>query len=163
MEEDKILNEGGINGLGLGLINTNSQDFKALQQAIKRFSKNLTEEQKLENRLLSIRFQMEAYLNQEEPEKIVPAGKFLKDFLRALKIKNKDFAAYIDYEESNLSAVLSGNRKINTDLALKFGKIFKVNPAIWLHIQSKNELLELKAEKEDQYDQYELEELLRKS
>ena len=30
MSKNKFINEGGIKGLGMGLINTNSKDFKAL-------------------------------------------------------------------------------------------------------------------------------------
>lgn len=38
-------------------------------------------------------------------------------------------------------AVLKGRRKINSELAIKLGQIFKIDPAIWLHIESKNELI----------------------
>lgn len=163
MNNGRIINAGGINGLGIGLIDLNSKDFKELQNAIKNHSVNLVEERRIENGMLSIRFQMEEYLNKDKPERIVPPGEFLKEFVKLLKIKNKTLAGYISYEESNLSAIFNGKRKINVDLALKFGKIFKVDPAIWLHIQSKNELLELELEKEEFYDNFGLEDLLKKA
>ena len=48
-------------------------------------------------------------------------------FLLSLRIKKKAFAEYIDYKESNLSAIFKGRRRINPDLAIKFGEIFRVN------------------------------------
>lgn len=74
-----IINEGGINGSGEGLVNTNSKEFKYLQRMIKEASMAQSEQQKTENRFLSIRFQMEAYL-REETEVIIPAGKSKSEF-----------------------------------------------------------------------------------
>lgn len=105
---------------------------------------------------------MESYLNSAT-DKIILAGEFIEKYLKVIKIKKKDFAKYINYEESNLSALLKGRRKINTDIALKLGKIFKMNPEIWLHLESKNELIgETKNKKED-YDKYSLQDLLKKT
>lgn len=64
MKTDQI-NAGGINGLGEGLINTNSQDFKHLKEMIKGMSSNQEEGERIENELLYIRFQMESYLNED--------------------------------------------------------------------------------------------------
>jgi plasmid maintenance system antidote protein VapI len=161
MKEKKI-NIGGVNGLGEGLINTNSAEFIALKEMIQNLSSEQSAEEEIENRFLSIRFQMESYLNRM-PEQIILAGDFLEQFLKAIKVKKKDFAAYIQYEESNFSALLKGRRKINSDLALKLGKIFKINPAIWLHIESKNELIRESEGKEELYEQYSLKDLLKKA
>lgn len=163
MSKNKTINAGGINGLGTGLINLNSNDFKELRRIIKKSAESLKEEKRIENQLLSIRFRMEEYLNQAEPKEIIPVGNFLKEFFVVLKIKNIAFAEYIGYESSNLSAILNGRRKINPDLAIKFGIIFQIDPVIWLHIQNKNELLELKRERKESYDHYRLDDLLRKA
>lgn len=162
MAKKEIINAGGINGLGVGLINTNSKEFQELQSIIKQAAVGIGEEERLENHFLSIRFQMENYLNEPQPEKIIPAGQFLKKFIDALHIKHKDFAKYIGYEESNLSALINGKRRISPVLAIKFGRIFKINPTIWLHIQSKNDLL-IEAEKgKSGYAKYSLNDLLKK-
>jgi plasmid maintenance system antidote protein VapI len=153
-----IINEGGINGSGEGLVNTNSKEFKYLQRMIKEASMAQSEQQKTENHFLSIRFQMEAYL-REETEVIIPAGNFLEQFIEVIQVRKKDFANYIDYEATNLAATLKGRRKINPDMAIKLGRIFNINPALWLHIESKNELKKEIIESKLDYTHYSLQEL----
>lgn len=162
MKKEKEINAGGINGLGEALVNTNSRDFIELKSMIKKLSSSQSEEERIENGFLSIRFQMESYLNNPSGQ-IIPAGVFLEKFLEVISVKKKDFAKYIDVEESNLSALLKGRRKINADLARKLGEIFKVDPSIWLFIESRNELAihEVK-EKEEPYGKYSLDDLLKK-
>ena len=162
MKKRKIINEEGINGLGIGVVNTNSEEFKELQRLIIAKSKKQSKKKILENKLLSLRFQMESYLDKQNSE-IVEVGWFLKEFLKELGIKNKVFAEYIEFQESNLSALFKGNRKINTDLALKLGKIFRVDPTLWIHIQSKNELLRMGEENKKEYQKYNINDLLKKA
>ncbi|MEM1324483.1 MAG: hypothetical protein AAGI23_00935 [Bacteroidota bacterium] len=159
MENKSFLNEGGINGLGEGLVNTNSEDFKYLQRAIKEASMAQSPEQRMENQLLSIRFQMESYLDTSD-EQIIHAGSFLEQLLTILKIKKKDFARYVDYEATNLTAILKGRRKINSDMALKLGRIFNINPVIWLQVESKNELKREMMKRQQSYDHYSLQGLM---
>jgi hypothetical protein len=64
MKTDQI-NAGGINGLGEGLINSDSRDFKHLKEIIKGRSSNQEEGERIENEFLSIRFQLESYLNED--------------------------------------------------------------------------------------------------
>ena len=161
MRNQKIVNEGGIIGTGEGLVNQNSKEFKELQKIIKSRSKELAESEIVANQLLSLRFQMESYLEKDDPKEVIQAGEFLEEFVDAIKIKKKDFAEYIEYKESNLSAIFKGRRKINIDLAIKFGEIFRVDPVIWLHIQSKNELLEIIERDKERYEKYKLEDLLK--
>ena len=161
MSNQKIVNEGGIIGTGEGLVNQNSKEFKELQKIIKSRSKELAESEIVANQLLSLRFQMESYLEKDDPKEVIQAGEFLEEFVDAIKIKKKDFAEYIEYKESNLSAIFKGRRKINIDLAIKFGEIFRVDPVIWLHIQSKNELLEIIERDKERYEKYKLEDLLK--
>eukprot|EP01024_Parvocaulis_polyphysoides_P048009 TRINITY_DN4553_c0_g4_i1.p2 TRINITY_DN4553_c0_g4~~TRINITY_DN4553_c0_g4_i1.p2 ORF type:complete len:165 (-),score=19.87 TRINITY_DN4553_c0_g4_i1:139-633(-) len=161
MSNQKIVNEGGIIGTGEGLVNQNSKEFKELQKLIKTRSKELAESEIVANQLLSLRFQMESYLETGDPKEVIQAGEFLEEFVDAIKIKKKDFAEYIEYKESNLSAIFKGRRKINIDLAIKFGEIFRVDPVIWLHIQSKNELLEIIERDKERYEKYKLEDLLK--
>ena len=156
-----MINEGGIIGSGEGLVNQNSREFKELQRMIKERSVGMKESEWIANQLFSIRFQMESYLDTAQPEQLKGAGRFLEEFIAVLKIKKKAFAEYIDYKESNLSAIFSGKRKINTDLAIKFGEIFNVDPVIWLHIQNKNELIETLKENKSKYERYKLKDLLR--
>lgn len=106
---------------------------------------------------------MKSYLDDKNPEELIQAGSFLEKFVETLNIKKKVLAKYIGYKESNLSAVFKGKRKISIDLAIKFGEIFKVDPATWLHIQSKNELLEILQSDRAKYEKYQLKDLLEES
>ena len=164
MSTEKEINAGGINGLGQGLINTNSTEFQQLRAMIQGAYQRQPQRQQLENRMLSIRFQMESYLNAPlEQEEYQAAGEFLRMYLRALDVTAAAFAQYIGYEKSNLSALMNGRRKINPSLAIKLGRIFKVNPVIWLHLEVKNELTrEQRSQTKDTYHQYSLTDLLAK-
>ncbi|MEZ4847149.1 MAG: hypothetical protein R3B93_00660 [Bacteroidia bacterium] len=110
MKKKQSINDEGVNGLGVGVVNTNSLEFKELQRIINLRSGQQSKKEILENKLLSIRFQMENYLLKQENQ-IVEAGWFLKQFLNELNIKNKTFADYIGFQESNLSSLFSGKRK----------------------------------------------------
>ena len=158
----KDVNPGGINGTGKGIVNTNSKDFKALRTAIKEHAKNQTTLDRIRYELISLKFQMEDYISNDEPSTKIEVGEFLRKHLKAIKIKNKDFAKYIELEESNLSAVIRGRRKINLDLAFKLGQIFNLDPNLWLLIQSKNELLGVDNKKKLDYQKYRLDDLLKK-
>lgn len=158
----KKIKDEGINGLGIGVVNTNSKEFKELQRIIIERSKKQPKKNIFENKLLSLRFQMESYLDGKDSA-IIEVGWFLKEFLRELEIKNKKFAEYIGFQESNLSALFTGKRKINIDLALKLGKIFRVEPTLWMHIQSKNELIRLETENKKEYQKYSIDDLLKKA
>jgi addiction module HigA family antidote len=162
MTKKRNIKPGEIIGTGEDLVNQNSQDFKALQKAIRARSEELEESEKIAHQLLSLRFQMESYLEEASPKRMKQAGEFLEAFITALHIKKKDFARYIGYKESNLSAIFSGKRKINTDLAIKFGEIFRLDPVLWLSIQNKNELLELFNSDKAKYEKYQLKDLLEK-
>ena len=122
MEKTKMINIGGINGSKEGIIDYQSSDFQSLQARIKTSAASQDEAQKINNAFLSIRFQMETYLH-EGSDKIVLAGEFIEQFLAAIKVKKKYFAAYIEKDEANLSGLLKWRRKIKSDLAIKFGRI----------------------------------------
>ena len=138
-KQQKFINEGGVNGLGEALVNQNAESFKELKRIISAKSQGQTEASRTENELLSIRFQIESYVN-ERREDIIPPGTFIEKMIAAIGVTKARFSQYIDYDYSNLIAVLKGRRKINPDLAIKIGKIFGINPVVWLHVESKNEL-----------------------
>ncbi len=149
-----------IVGFGHTHVNQNTAEFKALKAAIIKASKEIPEPQRIRNHLYSQKLKMESYLAKENPPEIIPVGTFLKRFIEALNITKTAFAAYLGYKDSNLSAVMNGKRKINLDLALKLGSIFCVDPALWLQVQSKNELLAILAEDKEKYAKYQLADLL---
>jgi len=154
-----MVNEGGINGTGKGIVNTNSKDFKGLQNAIIEHAKKQSPEDKIKYKLISLKLQMQTYISKEDVKEKIEVGEFLKRHLKAINIKNKQFANYIEIEESNLSSIINGRRKINIDTAFKLGQLFNINPNFWLLVQSKNELLEVRKNK---YQKYKLKDLLKK-
>lgn len=158
--QTKLINPGGITGSGKGLVNTNSSDYKGLQEAILEHAHKQTPQEKIRYKLASLRFQMERYLAEQYPGRIIDAGEFLKKHIDAIGIKNKEFANFIDLEESNLSAILNGRRKINTELGLKLGQVFDTDPNLWFQIQTRNELLRMNNKRTLGKKQYKLEDLL---
>lgn len=158
----RIINEGGINGLGEGVVNINSEDFKILREKIQTQSSLMSLDEQRSNILLSYRFQMESYLRDLNIS-LKSLGYFIKGLLKELGIKSKDLANYLDYEESNFSAFLNGRRKINADLALKLGRIFCISPSLLLHIQSLNELKSYEKDNREKYLDYNIDDLLAKA
>lgn len=160
MAKEKFINEGGVSGTGKGVVNVNSKEFLAVRKMIEETSALQDEERKIKTDIRSVCFQMEDYLADESPSKIKPVGWFLNQLIQSAKVKNKDFAAYIGIQPSNLSALIKGTRRINIELALKLDGIFLVNPALWLHIQNKNDLLKMTDQQSAVFRQYSLEDLL---
>jgi len=163
MANKKFLNPGGINGTGTGVVNVNSEDFKALQRTILEEVKNQTPEERMKYALIALHIQMKTYISKDYDRAYRSVGDFLKGYIKAIGIKNKTFAQYIEIEESNLSAIIRDKRKITLNLALKLEQIFGVDAGIWLQIQSKNELQKLKEERKNDYQKYQLADLLKKA
>ena len=149
------------NGLLTNQMDVNSTDFAKFQSKLLNKSRARTQEQNLNIELLALKYNIEDYLNNDDNEDVKIAGEFIKQYLRTLRIKQNRFAEYIGIKPSNLSKLLKGERPINYELALILGRIFKVNPMIWIEIQAKNELLRLKQVKHQELFKYSLKDLLR--
>ncbi|RLD91110.1 MAG: addiction module antidote protein, HigA family [Bacteroidetes bacterium] len=149
------------NGLLTNQMDVNSTDFDKFQAKLLNKSRARTQEQNLNIELLALKYKIEDYLNNDNNEDVKIAGEFIKQYLRTLRIKQNRFAEYIGIKPSNLSKLLKGERPINYELALILGRIFKVNPMIWIEIQAKNELLRLKQVKHQELFKYSLKDLLR--
>jgi len=158
MKEEFYFTDTRIIGTGKPVDST-TEEFKQFAAMVAEHSKNRSPEDKRRTILFGLKLKIWDYMKVEKTEKITTAGEFLAMFLKELNIKNKSFAKYIGYEESNLSALCKGRRKINIDLAIKLGKIFDMKPSTWLNIQSKNDLLKAEQENTDKYDDYKLADL----
>lgn len=152
----------GIIGDGSGLINPNSEDFRILREEIARRSSDIPDDKKMQIRIKGVTYRMESYVNDRSVEKLISAGSFLKELVDIINVPHKDFATYIGMKNTNLSAIYRGRRRINHDLAMKLGHIFTMSPALWLNIQNKVELLEIRSQSEQEYQQYRLNDLLKK-
>ncbi len=143
MGKEKEINPGGLTGTGKGVININSKEYKYLKEAIEEHAKGQTITQKIDYRLMGLKFKMESYAAENNPDPLIELGAFLRWHLEALTIKQKSLANYLDIEASNLNAILNGKRKLTVELALKLGQLFQADASLWLQIQNKNELIKL--------------------
>lgn len=146
------------NPVGSAATRANIRDF------IKEQNAKRSRKQKLRAELLGIKYQMQDYADQAEldEKEFKTLETFVKAYLSVLNITFKEFAINIDSSDGNLKKYISGERKFNTDLALKFGHFFHTPPELWIQINVKNELQELKREKRklSQYKKYDYEKLV---
>ena len=146
------------NGILTHQMDTNSVDFDKFQAKLLIKSRERSIEQRRNVELLSLKYQIEEYLQSDENDMKL-AGAFLKQYLKTLQIKQTKFANYIGLKPSNFSKLLNGERPINYDLALILGKIFNIDPMLWIEIQAKNELSKLKNAEDNRYN-YSLSDLM---
>jgi plasmid maintenance system antidote protein VapI len=123
-----------------------------------------SEQRKIKNQILSMQYRIEAYLDRQDIglDNCIPLENFLSGYLKILNLSLKHFAKSIDTTDANLKKYLSGDRKFNSELAMKFGHFFHTSPELWLMLHLKNELVHLKAVQEDQtkYSKYDYEKQL---
>lgn len=89
-KQQEIINEGGMIGNGKGVVNINSKDYKGLQQAIQAEEAKLTLKDKTKYDLIALKLQMQSYITEERLEKIKGSGEFLRDHIKALRIKKQE-------------------------------------------------------------------------
>ncbi|OMQ11335.1 helix-turn-helix domain-containing protein [[Flexibacter] sp. ATCC 35103] len=121
-----------------------------LKKAILAHSATQSKEQILTNRLLSIQYKLEDYIQDEsENSEVLKILDFVKMYLKALDLTKKELAAYFEMRDSNLHKYLSGERKLNAKLVLKLSTFSHTKPEQWYRVEVKNELIELNKEKEN--------------
>ena len=119
--------------------NPSKEELEGMKQEMLKASKAIPEKRKIQYKINALMHEMEDYLRSDNPEEFIAVGSFLKESLKILNVKNKDFANYIGMEAPNLSAVINGKRKLNIELADIFGQLFNTDGKIWLQLQTKNE------------------------
>lgn len=137
-----------------------TKGFNDFQAILLKKSMQRTENQELRINLLTLKYQMEDYLTSDKTEE-KSAGQFLKTILKTLQIQQNQFAEYIGLKPSNLSKLIKGERTINYDLALIFGRLFNHEAMLWIEIQAKNELNKLLHAKRNKYAVYSLNDLVK--
>lgn len=147
------------NGMLTNRMDFGTKGFDEFQVILLQKSKERSIQQKRNIDLLRLRSEMEDYVNSEK-EEVKSAGEFLKIILKSLQIHQNKFANYIGLKPSNLSKLISGERSINYDLALIFGRLFNHDPMLWIEIQAKNELHKLLSAKKRRYYDYSLNDLI---
>ncbi len=160
MKEDKELYFDERIGNGTGLINPNSQDFQVLREVLAKQASKMSPEARRQLHIQGMIYQLEDYLDEDMQAPLLLVGACLKELVEAMGISHKDFAAYIGIQHSNLSAIYSGKRRINQELALKLGQIFSMEASLWLQVQSKAELEQFQQQKGEAFKDYSLEKLV---
>lgn len=121
------------------------EDIRMLKRIIKAHSEDYSEDEKMNFQRIGLHLSMKRYLS-EPIKQIKPVGEFLNELLEIYKVKKTKFAELIDYENTNLHAVLKGRRRLNNKLATKIGSIFLIDPQLWMYIDAKNELAKYQKE-----------------
>lgn len=132
------------------------QDFKLL---IKSKVAATSKDERIKISLLGLKYSIEDYLKSDI--ELVKVGSFIKQFIRLVEIKQIDFANYLDIRPSNLSKLLSGERRLNVELALILEKLSDIDADLWLRIQNKNELRKMEHSHSKILKKYKLKELIR--
>jgi plasmid maintenance system antidote protein VapI len=119
-----------------------------LKKAILTHSSTQSKERILTNRLLSIQYKLEDYIQSEsDSTEVLKILDFVKMYLKALNLTKKELADYFEMRDSNLHKYLSGERKLNAKLVLKLSTFSHTKPEQWYRVEVKNELIELNKEK----------------
>lgn len=165
MKNDEFyFDDSRIVGFENGETDPNSEDVIQTLKMIRERVEAYTPAQKQKFKLSALRAQMHIFVDEQLKEQTgKTAPQFLREFIDAIGVKNKVFAEYLHIKESNLSAILNGNRRINIELAYKLGELFEVRPELWLQVQSKHEMLLFAQENRDKYKKYNWKDLIKRA
>lgn len=136
-----------------------TREFCQFQSILFDKTKRIDPFQKKIIELRSIQYEMEDDITSDDTD-VKAVGTYLKAILKALDIPQNRFANYIGLRPSNFSKLLKGERPVNYDLALIFGKLFNHDPMLWIKIQAKNKLKKLDLAQGTKYRDYSLTDLL---
>ncbi len=132
------------------------EDFKLL---IRSKVSETPKKERIKISLLGLKYHMQDYLRSNVNNKRV--GSFIKQFIELVEIKQIDFANYLELRPSNLSKLLSGERRLNIELALILEKLSNIDADLWLRVQNHNELLTAQKSLRKKMNKYKLAELIK--
>lgn len=140
----------------------NDEKINNINEFIKNHSDNQSKERKIRNKLLSIQYKLEDYIEKDniKENEVLDILDFVKMYLKALDITKRDLAKYFGMRDSNLHKYLTGKRKLNPEVVLKISSFSRTKPEYWYRVQVKNEIVKLKKENTKDYDKYDYEKLL---
>lgn len=118
---------------------------KQLNGMRKKVQAKSTPEQELLARLLQLKYQMEDYSNNAPYDVNRSFGFFLREYLKFLNMRNKDFASDIGIDETELSQVLNRHRKPSEKVIIRLEiHSNKIIPAIiWFKLLEKEKEYEI--------------------
>lgn len=127
----------------------NDKKKASIKEAILAHAATQSKERILTNRLLSIQYKLEDYIQNDGDSEVLKILDFVKMYLKVLNLTKKELATYFEMRDSNLHKYLSGERKLNAKLVLKLSTFSHTKPEYWYRVEVKNELIELNKEKEN--------------
>jgi plasmid maintenance system antidote protein VapI len=134
-----------------------------IKKIITSHSAKQSKERILTNQLLSIQYKLEDYIrNESDGTEVLKILDFVKMYLKVLNLSKKRLATYFEMRDSNLHKYLSGERKLNAQVALKLSTFSHTKPEQWYKVQLKNEMIELNKEKANtkEYEKYDYRNLI---
>lgn len=138
--------------------NSSPEEIELVKRIIKAHSEGYPDEERMNFQRIGLHLSMQRYLSEPIKE-VKPIGEFLNELLNIYKVKKTKFADLIDYESTNLHAVLKGRRRLNNKLAIKIGTIFSIDPQLWMFIDAKNELADFQKRNKISKAKYNLKQL----
>lgn len=140
----------------------NEKKLNSIDEFIKNHSDKQSNEIKIRNKLLSIQYKLEDYIEREDlkENEVLEILDFVKMYLKALDITKRDLARYFGMRDSNLHKYLTGKRKLNPEVVLKISSFSRTKPEYWYRVQVKNEIVKLNRERTKDYDKYDYKKLL---
>ncbi len=123
----------------------NEQEEKQFWELRRKRLRETSPEQKLLSKILQLKFQMEDHLHEDNYDKEVNFGYFLRAYINSLGRKNKDFAEEIDVTPTELSQLINNHRIPNNEILVRLELHSNNNiPAItWYKLLEKEKEYEL--------------------
>lgn len=73
-------------------------------------------------------------------EPVTPGEILLEEFLKPLGISQNKLARDINVSPPTINALVRGKRAVTTDMAIRLGEYFGVEPQSWLNLQNNHDL-----------------------
>lgn len=157
MKKDKDVLGQLTNGILTESMDIGTREYEDFKLLIRSKVTETSKEERIKISLLGLKYHMEDYLQSDTKE--IKVGNFVKQFINLIEIKQVEFAKYLKLRPSNLSKMLSGERRLSIELALILEKLSSINADLWLRIQSKNEINRIHKSHSKQLNKYRLKEL----
>ena len=87
----------------------------------------------------------------EKLSNVHPGEILEKDFLQPMSLSAYALARAIEVDQTRISQLIKGKRKVSADTALRLSKYFKMSAEFWLNAQSRYDLEEEK-KRNKEYD-----------
>ncbi|MCF0069425.1 helix-turn-helix domain-containing protein [Dyadobacter sp. CY261] len=97
---------------------------------------------------------------EDKPYDYTSLHDFVKRYLKVLGVTQKQLAELFEMKDSNLHKYLTGERKLNADIAFKLASFSKTSPEHWFRLEIRNELKKLGSGKGAEFEKYGYEKLV---